>query len=180
MHKRLYPLAHLGVLIDKIPGLPHNHGSATLLVRSYILLVSFIVESYDISRRLHNLRCGAVVHIKHNLTGISVVIAEVEHDIRLGASEAIDALVIIPDNEQIILRLCKKPYCVILNLIDILKLIDKDILKLALPCRKDVPPRHEKLVGIAQHILKIYLSAAAQLTGILLINASEYIRRAVG
>ena len=32
----------------------------------------------------------AVVHIKHDLSGISVVIAEVEHDIRLGASEAID------------------------------------------------------------------------------------------
>ena len=157
MHKRLYPLAHLGVLIDKILGLPHNHGSAALLVHSYILLVSFIVESYDVSRRLHNLRCGAVVHIKHDLS-------EVEHDIRLRASEAIDALVIIPDNEQIILRLCKKPYRVMLNLIDILKFIDKDILKLALPCRKDVPPRREKLVGIAQHILKIYLSAAAQLT----------------
>ncbi len=78
-----------------------------------------------------------------------------EHNLGIGASKPIDRLVVIAHNKQIVLRLCEKPYHLILQRTDVLKFIHKDIAEAFLPHFKDFRPGYQKVAAQQNHVVEI-------------------------
>ena len=85
-------------------------------------------------------RCGIdnplpapVIHIQKHLLCLGILLGKVQHNLRLRAAKTINRLVIIAHNKEIILRLGKHSYHLILQRANILKFIDENILKTLLP-----------------------------------------------
>ena len=70
------------------------------------------------------LAAGAVILVQQKTRGIGIVPLKPQHDLRLGTSEPVDGLVIIPHYEQVILRLSQHSHDLILDPVNILKLIN--------------------------------------------------------
>ena len=96
-----------------------------------------------------------------------------EHDLRLGSPEPVDGLVIISHDEQIVLRGRQHAHDIVLELVNILELIHQNIPELSLPGSQDIRAFLQKLIAVAQHIVKVDLSAAPQPVVILIENRKK-------
>ena len=103
-----------------------------------------------------------------------------QHKLRSCPTETIDGLVVIPHDKQIIFRCCKHFNNIKLYLVNVLKLINKDVLKLSLPCRENIFPLPEKFIGINKHIIEIDQFMLMQIFMIFSINSSKNIFSTVG
>ena len=124
-----------------------------------MFLESLFIRSDHLHRRRKDFFAAAIIHIQGYDFCSRIVFGKIQHDLRSCASEMIDRLVIISHNKKIILRFCKKLYDIILQLVDVLKLIDKNILEFILPCRQNILTLIKQLITIKDHIIKIQLSS---------------------
>ena len=147
------------------------------------IFFSRIVEPADPHRTAVRIRCGEllgksglilpdhfhsgreyfsaapVIYIQHHLPGFWIIFRKIQHDLRPRSPEVINGLVIVSHNKQVVLRFCQKPYYIILELVDILKLIYKNIPEFTLPRTENILSLVKKLVTVQKHIVKIQLSS---------------------
>ena len=116
---------------------------------------SFFIKGDQISRLLDDLRPGAIICIQYYFSGIGIIPGKIQHDLRFCSTKPVNGLIIITDDKQIVLRCRQHPDNVILNLVDILKLIDQNILIFPLPCRQNIRALHQQFLTVYQHVIKI-------------------------
>ena len=84
---------------------------------------------------------------------IRIGLRKLQHNLWFGSAKTVNGLVIVAHNEQIVLRSCQKADNLVLELIDILKLINQNILIPLLPSGQDIFPLGQKLPGTYQQII---------------------------
>ena len=84
-----------------------------------------------------NLRRGAIVFHHHDGLGLRKSLVKIEQKFHIGATPGVDRLVGIADDEKIFVIIAEHHHEVILQLVDILKLVDHDIFQPLLPFLTD-------------------------------------------
>ena len=126
--------------------------------------------SYKFTCRVHHLRNAAVIVFQQHTFSSFEFFWEIQHYLRTGSPESVDALVIIPDYEKIIKRCRQHPYHLILHWIYILKLIDQNVFKSRTPHFQYFRILTKKLPALKHHVIKIYLSGNTHYLRIVIIN----------
>ena len=158
-------VAHLHIILDFFydrPGLGRgiresdrrDWSSSSPCCADFFLETGFIVADQT-AGVIHNIGSRAVVYPQKNAFCLGIVLLKPEHDLRLRTAEAVNGLVIITHDKQVILRCCQHPDNLILHPVDVLELIDQDILVLSLPCLQNVFSLGKQLIAEHQHIIKI-------------------------
>ena len=102
----------------------------------FLLIPVFIMPDHT-KRTFHNMCVRTIINIQQNTLCLRIILHKIFHDSWFCTAESIDRLVIIPNNEQIILRRCQHTDDIILHLINILELIYQHIVIFFLPpCKK--------------------------------------------
>ena len=95
------------------------------------------------------------IHIQQNHLRPRIIFRKIQHNLRLRSPETINRLIIISHNKKIIFRFRKHFQNLILQKINILKLIHENVAKPLLPCGKNILPLSQKFIRTHEHIIKI-------------------------
>ena len=147
-----------------------------LVLRLNLLGKPLFIVLNDLAGPLHNQTGATVIRIQQYPFCCRIILLEMQHNFRLRAPEPIDGLVVVAHDEQIILRRGQHPHDIVLELVDILKLIHQNIPELPLPGPENILPLLQKLVAVDQHIVKIDFIAAPQPVVILIENGKKALR----
>ena len=144
----------------------------------------FCITVFIVIDHLHSciqdISTAPVIDIQDHRLRIFKIFRKIQHDLRASATEMIDRLIIVSHHKQIVLRCCQHLHDIILKMIDILKLIHQNIVKLFLPCRQDIFSFFQKFITAQQHIIKVKFSSFIQDFSISLKDLSEHFIRAAG
>ena len=114
------------------------------------------------ARRLHDGGSGTVIDPQERPFGVRVILLESKHDLRPGAPEPVDGLVVVPHDKQVAAGGGQHFHDLVLHPVDVLELVDQDKGVSVLPGRQDVLPLGEQLVAHHQHVVKIQQALAGQ------------------
>ena len=129
--------------------------------------------------RINNLCCGAVIDSQKRLFGFWVIRPKSQHNLRLCPPEAVNRLIVISHNKQIVLRRSKHPHNLVLNPVNILKLVHQNVSVFLPPSSQNILPLRKQLIAHNQHIIKIQKTLPHQSIHIALIKFFKYFFRTV-
>ena len=84
-----------------------------------------------------------------------IILLEIQHNLRFSSPKPVNRLVIVSHNKQILSWLCKHPHYLVLQLVNILKLIHQNVVVMILPLSQNIRALQKKLIAVNQHIVKI-------------------------
>ena len=151
-----------------------------LVGRTQFFLESCFISADHFHGGIQDPFAAPVIHIQNHLLCPGIILREIQHDLRTGAPEMINGLVVVPHDKKIVLRLCQQTDDIILKLIDVLKFIHQDITEFLLPRPKDVLPFIKQFIAGKQHIVKIQLSSFSQHVPVSSVNLAEHFVRTAG
>ena len=132
-----------------------------------------LVPRNQSARRLHDFRGRAIVHVQYDLGGLRVVLRKIQHELRRGPAETVDGLIVVADNHEIGLLPGDHAHNLVLQAVDVLKLIDQEPVVARREGRADIRPLFEQLIAHAEHVLIIDLSEFGERVLILAINLTK-------
>ena len=154
-----------------------SHRRPCLTAWLNVLRKTLPVVADQLSRRRDDLRRAPVIDIQRHRLRFRIILREAQHDFRTRAAEPVDGLIVVPDNEEVVLRRRQHPDHLILKRTDILKFIHEDILKPALPLRKFLRSFAEQLITFHNDIVKINPSVLILPLLVLSVNLPERLLR---
>ena len=138
--------------------LPQAKAVARLMYRLDLFVDPVVIFADHLQGGRNDPAVAPVILIQQNKRGLRIILPKLLHTVRTGAPEAIDGLVVIPHDKEIVLRRRQHFHDLILQRGNILKFIDKDILKLFLPPGKRIRLPGQQPVAQDHDVVEIHLS----------------------
>ena len=129
----LYLIQDTGVLLLLILKNMRQDRRPLFLCRPDVFGEALLIVADHPARALYDRPRAAVIRIQQHPPGRRIVLLKMQHDLRLRAPEAVDGLIVVPHDKKIVLRGRQHPHDVILELVDVLKLIHQDVAEFSLP-----------------------------------------------
>ena len=129
--------------------------------------------------RFYDLLRTPVIHIEKHPPRIRVIALKSQHNLRLRPAEPVDRLIVISDDKEVIFRQCQHPNNLILQAVDVLKLINQDVPIPPLPGRQDIFSFRKKFQTQHHHVIEIDESGPAHFLFIACIELTENCIRTV-
>ena len=146
-HSFLQCTCYCHIFFSGISKFHHLHRISRLIWCEKFFRVAVFVIIDHLHSRVQNISATPVIDIQEHSFRILKILRKIQHDLRPGTTEMIDRLVIIPYYEQIVLWCRQHFYDIILEMIDILKLIYQNITEFLLPGFQDIFSFSKKFIA---------------------------------
>ena len=123
--------------------------------RRKLLVKTDLIAADQLLCLLHNLPIAAVIFLQHDRLCLRIIIRKSQKQLRLGATECVNRLIVVPHQKQVVLRLRQKPQNLILHRIHILRLIHQKIRKPAPVTLQHFRSCRQYPLCLGEHIVKV-------------------------